>query len=63
MSLAELFLFFSFIGWIYFPLSFVFRGMRRVQEDLTSTGKFFEEYNKVETEKNLETGKTLKNPQ
>lgn len=44
LSLAELFLFFSYIGWIYFPLWHIFGQLRNVQEQVSWVGKMYEEF-------------------
>ncbi len=63
ISLAYLFLYFSFIGWIYFPLSFVFARMRQIQEQLTSAQKMFKTFDKIATENDLDNWKNIKNPE
>ncbi len=52
LSLSLLFLYFTFIWWIYFPLSFVFAKLRNIQEQLITVWKFFEEFDNLETEEN-----------
>ena len=63
ISLAYLFLYFSFVWWIYFPLSFVFGRLRQVQEQLTSAQKMFHTFDKIQREADLDTGKSIKNSQ
>lgn len=48
ISFAILFLFFSYIGWIYFPLWMLFGRLRNVQQWLTSIGKFYETFDNLE---------------
>lgn len=48
LSLAMLFLFFSYIGWIYFPLWFLFSKLRDAQEQLAWVEKLHEELGKLE---------------
>lgn len=48
ISFADLFLFFAYIGWIYFPLGFMFSQLRRVQELLTASGRLYEKFENVE---------------
>ena len=60
LSLASLFLFFSYIGWIYFPLSFIFSRAKQVQENLTSVEKMYREFENLEND-NDESWIILKN--
>ncbi|PIE85145.1 hypothetical protein CSA08_03300 [Candidatus Gracilibacteria bacterium] len=60
LSLSMLFLYFSFIGWIYFPLSFVFTKLRHIKEQLTTVGKFFEEFDNLELEKGINYDENIK---
>jgi len=60
MSLAELFMFFSYIWWIYFPIWRLFWSTKQVQEQLIWIEKFYKEfYDDIELE-NLNKWKTLK---
>ncbi len=59
ISLALLFLYFSFIGWIYFPLSFIFSRLRNIQEQLTSVWKFFSEMDKLSYEQDINNWKKI----
>jgi ABC-type multidrug transport system fused ATPase/permease subunit len=51
ISFATLFLFFSYIGWIYFPLGMLFGRLRNVQEWLTTVWKFYETFDNLEDDK------------
>lgn len=51
ITFATLFLFFSYIGWIYFPLWMLFGRLRNVQEWITSVWKFYETFDNLETDK------------
>lgn len=44
ITFSTLFLFFSFIGYIYFPISFIFRNLRNNQEQISSIRNFYEEF-------------------
>ena len=44
LSLSILFLYFSFIGYIYFPISFIFSKLRHVQEYISSIRNFYDEF-------------------
>ena len=50
LTLATLFLFFSYIGWIYFPLSFIFSNLRNLTQQLTAIWKLHEEFDDLEKE-------------
>lgn len=58
LSLSLLFLYFTFIWWIYFPLSFVFAKLRHIQEQLTTVWKFYEEFDSLELEKDKDYNKS-----
>lgn len=51
ITFATLFLFFSYIGWIYFPLWMLFGRLRNVQEWMTSIWKFYETFDNLEADK------------
>ena len=46
ISFATLFLFFSYLGWVYFPLSFIFGSLKQIQKELSEAQKFHEEFDK-----------------
>lgn len=50
INFATLFLFFSFIWYIYFPLSFIFSKLRNIQEQLTSVRNFYSEFWHIEAD-------------
>lgn len=60
LSLAELFLFFSFIGWIYFPLAALIDRFNEVVRHLTSVEKMYLEFADIEGE-NIDIWKSVKN--
>jgi len=61
MSLAELFMFFSYIWWIYYPIWKLFSSTRQVQEQIIWIEKFYTEfYDDIELEE-LNKWKTLTN--
>jgi len=62
ISFATLFLFFSYIGWIYFPLSFLFDQLRQFQKFLTAVELMHDEFDSVEFEE-INIWKNIKNPQ
>ena len=53
ISFAELFLFFSYIWWIYFPLGMLFGRLRNVQQWLSAVWKFYEIFDNLETDKSV----------
>ena len=61
INFATLFLFFSFIGYIYFPISFIFRNLRNNQEQISSVRNFYEEFEILNLDTNDWKTKTLKN--
>ena len=56
---AELFLFFSYIWWIYFPLWFIFSKLKDTTTQLVSVEKLYSEFNNLELE-NITKWKTIK---
>lgn len=62
LNLAELFLFFSYIWWIYFPLWAMFWQLRNVQEWWVGIEKFYKEFEDEIEFEDLTTWKTLTNP-
>lgn len=60
ISLATLFLFFSYIWWIYFPLGFLFSRLRNVSEWIASVWKFYETFDTMEQENGNKKWKVLK---
>ena len=61
ISFATLFLFFSYIGWIYFPLSFLFDQLRQFQKYLTAVELMHDEFENIKFE-DIKTWKALKKP-
>ncbi len=59
IGLAELFLFFSYVGWLYFPLWFIFGQLRSVQEWHTGLEKYYEEFEDTIELENLNTWKNI----
>ncbi|MDQ7022808.1 MAG: ABC transporter ATP-binding protein [Candidatus Gracilibacteria bacterium] len=60
LSFADLFLFFSYIGWIYFPLGFLFSRLRNVSIQLTAVEEMHTEFDNMVLD-NTELGKKIKN--
>lgn len=44
ITFATLFLFFSYIGYIYFPISYIFWSLKNLQKNLESIKKLYEEF-------------------
>lgn len=63
LSLAFLFLYFTLISWIYFPISIALGRMRIIQAQLTSAKKMFDVFDNLEREADLDSWKSIKNPQ
>jgi len=61
ISFSTLFLFFSYIGWIYFPLSFLFDQLRQFQKYLTAVELMHDEFDEIDCE-DIDTWKILKKP-
>lgn len=59
LSFAELFLVFNYIGWIYFPLSFMIDRSNEMVKHLTSVQKMYEELSDIEKE-DVNTGKNIR---
>ncbi len=60
LSFANLFLFFSYIGWIYFPLGFLFSRLRNVSQQITAVEEMYSEFDNMALD-DIESGKKLKN--
>lgn len=50
ISFAELFLFFSYISWIYYPFWILMWKMRNIQERMTSLEKMYSEFDNLEND-------------
>jgi len=59
LSFAKLFLVFSYIGWIYFPLATMIGRFNDIVRNITSVEKMYEEFSQIEGE-DLQSGKVLK---
>jgi len=59
ITFSTLFLFFSYIGWIYFPLSFLFEQLRQFQKYLTAVEIMHDEFDEIEFE-DIHSWKALK---
>jgi ABC-type multidrug transport system fused ATPase/permease subunit len=62
ISLAELFVIFSYIWWIYFPLWFLFWELKNSVKHLTEFKRMHDELWNMDIEEDINTWKTLKNP-
>lgn len=51
LSLWYLFLYFSFIGWVYFPLWWMFGRLRDIQKQIVSIQTFYDDFDNLELEK------------
>lgn len=59
LSLAHFLLFFTFIGWIYFPLSALFERLSRTQRELVSINKMYEQFDNFSYEEKKEKWKKI----
>ena len=60
LSLAELFVIFNYIWWIYFPLSFIFRELRNSIRQLTEIWRMYDELWNLKVEDDLNIWKSIK---
>ncbi|RKW23820.1 ABC transporter ATP-binding protein [Candidatus Gracilibacteria bacterium] len=60
LEFYKLFLFYAYINYVYFPLSFLFSSFGRIQKIVSSAESFYREFDDLETE-NLEIGENLEN--
>lgn len=51
LDFATLFLFFSFIWYIYFPLSFIFNSLKNIQKQLTWIEKYYKLFDELDYDK------------
>ena len=58
LSFAYLFLFFSYIGWIYFPLWFLFSKLKNLNEQITAVEKLHKEFDTLDLE-DINIGKNI----
>lgn len=54
-----LFLFYSYIWYIYFPLSFIFSNIKNLQKNLESVKKMYEEFDNIELDEDLPNSKDI----
>lgn len=54
-----LFLFYSYIWYIYFPLSFIFSNIKNLQKNLESVKKMYEEFDNIELDVDLPNSKDI----
>ena len=60
LSFTNLFLFFSYIGWIYFPLGFLFSRLRNVSEQISSVDEMHSEFDNMKLD-DIKKWKNIKN--
>ncbi|MDP5038952.1 MAG: ABC transporter ATP-binding protein/permease, partial [Candidatus Gracilibacteria bacterium] len=61
ITFGVLFLFYSYIGYIYFPLSFIFSNIKNIQKNLESIKKMYEEFDDVELDVDLPNSLDIEN--
>lgn len=59
LDFATLFLFFTFIWHIYFPLAWIFRRLQMIQKKLKGIKSFYEKFDKLKQDKNNNKSKKL----
>ncbi|NUJ97593.1 ABC transporter ATP-binding protein [Candidatus Gracilibacteria bacterium] len=59
LSFSLLFMFFSYIGFLYTPLSQISERLRTMQEQLTYIEKFYSEFDAIEQEREEKKGKNI----
>jgi len=59
---ATLFLFFSFVGYIYFPILWISKRLKIIQKKLKWIENFYNKFEDLKTEKDDKNKKILKNP-
>ncbi len=59
INLATLFLYFSYIWWIYFPLWMLFSRLRNVSQWITAIWKLYETFDDIEKENTEKKGKKI----
>lgn len=60
ISFTTLFLFFSYIGYIYFPISFIFWSLKNLQKNLESIKKLYEEFDAIPQDSDFEWASDIK---
>ncbi len=60
ISLTTLFIIFAYIGWVYFPLSFLFGSLRNIQEWLVWIDEFYKDFWDIKSE-DIKKGTKLSN--
>lgn len=60
LSLWELFVVFSYVGWIYFPLGFIFWDFNLITRHATNVSRMYDEMDNIEHE-NFDTWVSIKN--
>ncbi|MDD5212810.1 MAG: ABC transporter ATP-binding protein [Candidatus Gracilibacteria bacterium] len=59
LNFATLFLFFSYIGYIYYPLGAIFGQLQNIQKNLEGAKKIYEEFDNIEQDSELEKSKDI----
>ncbi len=59
ITFATLFLFFSYIGYIYFPISYIFGSLKNLQKQLESIKKLYEEFDKIPQDEDIKWAKDI----
>ncbi|NVP18110.1 ABC transporter ATP-binding protein [Candidatus Gracilibacteria bacterium] len=54
-----LFIVFSYLGWIYFPLGAIFSMLKKLQENILAVERFYEEFDEIEQDLKKDIGKKV----
>lgn len=54
-----LFIVFSYLGWIYFPLGAIFSMLKKLQENILAVERFYEEFDEIEQDLKNDIGKKV----
>ncbi|MDD3145358.1 MAG: ABC transporter ATP-binding protein [Candidatus Gracilibacteria bacterium] len=55
-----LFVVFSYLGWIYFPLGAIFSMLKKLQENVLAVERFYDEFENIEQDLKSDLGKQIK---
>ncbi|MDD5769923.1 MAG: ABC transporter ATP-binding protein [Candidatus Gracilibacteria bacterium] len=61
LDFATLVLFFLFINFIYYPLSFIFANLRNLQRNLEAIKNMYEDFNEIPQDNDLKNAENIKN--
>lgn len=59
ITFATLFLFFSYISYIYFPISYIFGSLKNLQKNLESIKKLYQEFDTISQDEDIKWAKDI----